>query len=869
MVRLRAHELRRFLELGGGRLGRVRQEPRPPDLELRILPRFAPDPAREEGRLGRREPAVHEHERLGRHRRGAPELAVRLHDGGVEHVEHRERAAPPHLDVEAPPELLPVHREDGPGPPGVEVVLPDHELPDLVRHDGDRRAEHPDVEFARDGERRVADHLRLEPPHVHPRGETVVRVDPLALGIAARGLPVGGGEHEHLVEALQLPSVFREVTGQPVQEIRVGGPEAEPAEVRRGRDQARSKMVHPDAVDEDARNERVGPVGQPAGVGEPAARGGNARVVLRKRLRGQHAEAGRGDLFLRLSVVAAVEDVRGGDPARHLHERPEVFLLRLFRADLRGARGDLLEVVGGLPVVEVERPGGDVQAGMRLEELFLFDGALRAGRLPRGAGLLVHLLGELRDLLLERPVDVLGLLALPFRVDLGGLLLDLRRLAPVLVGVERDAPVLGDAPLRAVERRLEDGPEPVVIRLRDRVVAVVVAPRAGDGQAQQGRGNDLDRIGYGLVAREPRVGPRGGGRPVRRHAQEAGGGQTVDVLRRQVAVRRLDHLVARQLLADEPVERLVGVERADHVIAVPVGVLPHRVLLVVSLRVGVARDVEPVAAPPLAVVGGGEEAVDQSFVGVRSGVGQEPLQFPGARREADQVEEGAPRQRPLVRIGREGEPLLRHAVEEERIDWRADAGRVLGLRHGGLPDRLERPERPLFGTDLPGGRGLLGLDPRRGGAAVDPAGNELERFLGDGVLVVGRHLAFGDPLVEKARGVLPGDDGGARLAALDHEPAQPQIQFRLQMLRLLAVALETMGFEDGTDVPLVRDRRVRPDRVVAADGSRERQEGGAEEKEPHRVERPGIPSRSYYKVHPQGARGAPGVPRLETNLVRS
>ena len=42
--------------------------------------------------------------------------------------------------------------------------------------------------------------------------------------------------------------------------------------------------------------------------------------------------------------------------------------------------------------------------------------------------------------------------------------------------------------------------------------------------------------------------------------------------------RRRDHFVAGQLLADELVERLVRVERLDHVVAVAEGVLADRVV---------------------------------------------------------------------------------------------------------------------------------------------------------------------------------------------------------------------------------------------------------------------------------------------------
>ena len=85
----------------------------------------------------------------------------------------------------------------------------------------------------------------------------------------------------------------------------------------------------------------------------------------------------------------------------------------------------------------------------------------------------------------------------------------------------------GASPVRRVEGRLEDGPEAVVVLLRDRVVAVVVALGAADRQAQQRGRDDLDRVGDHLVPRRRRVGRRVAG-AVRGRAQEAGRGEPVE-----------------------------------------------------------------------------------------------------------------------------------------------------------------------------------------------------------------------------------------------------------------------------------------------------------------------------------------------------
>ncbi len=63
------------------------------------------------------------------------------------------------------------------------------------------------------------------------------------------------------------------------------------------------------------------------------------------------------------------------------------------------------------------------------------------------------------------------------------------------------------------------------------------------------------------------------------------------------------HLVAGELFFDEAVERFIGVERTDDVVAVVIGPGADRVSVGISVAVGVAGEVEPVAAPVFAISG--------------------------------------------------------------------------------------------------------------------------------------------------------------------------------------------------------------------------------------------------------------------------
>ena len=102
-------------------------------------------------------------------------------------------------------------------------------------------------------------------------------------------------------------------------------------------------------------------------------------------------------------------------------------------------------------------------------------------------------------------------------------------------------------------------------------------------------------------------------------------------------------LVAGQLLVHELIERLVGVERANHVVAILEGPGADRVLRCAAFAVGVAGHVEPMPGPAFAVVRRREQPIDQFFVGVgatgrprtastSSGVGGKPSRSKYARR---------------------------------------------------------------------------------------------------------------------------------------------------------------------------------------------------------------------------------------------
>jgi hypothetical protein len=111
----------------------------------------------------------------------------------------------------------------------------------------------------------------------------------------------------------------------------------------------------------------------------------------------------------------------------------------------------------------------------------------------------------------------------------------------------------------------------------------------------------------------------------------------------------------------------------------------------------------------------GEQAVDELFVSVGRGVGEERVDLGERRRQAGEIERRAADQLRLVRFGRRLEPFLFETRENERVDRVArPAGRL--HRRLAWPDGLH--ERPVLLVGLhfavtPSGPIRALVDPRR------------------------------------------------------------------------------------------------------------------------------------------------------------
>jgi hypothetical protein len=377
-------------------------------------------------------------------------------------------------------------------------------------------------------------------------------------------------------------------------------------------------------------------------------------------------------------------------------------------------------------------------------------------------------------------------------------------LLPVVrdLGRRRERQVV--APEQAAEERLERE----VIALQDRVELVIVAARAAHAEAEDRVAGHVRDVVQDVAPLAPRVALVV---LVDAQAQVAGGDGDLGVVGRD--------LVAGELLLEEAVVGLVVGERADDVVAVRPGVGAVAVLLV-AVGFGVADEVQPVAAPALAVARVGEEALDLLLVGVGRRVLLERLELRRRGRQAVEVEAEPAQQRAAVGF-RTGDQAL---GLQFRVDEAVDLVARERIR-GGRDDVLHGLERPPGAVGV--GDLLLRLSGLRGfggpgRAGHDPLAEDLD-FRG-GHLLLGGHLQVGVGPADGAQqggffGVA-GDEGGSEFAALQEGLAGVDAEAALGLGRLGAVALIAAGGEQRGDFILEVADRV----GVALGGGRDGEE---------------------------------------------
>ena len=621
------------------------------------------------------------------------------------------------------------------------------------------------------------------------------------LARAGRGLPVGAGGHDQPVHGLDAPSSLDELGGQPVQQFGMGRGGPQLAEVAGRGHQAPAEVMLPDAVHHHPGRQGMIGLSQPPGQGQtpsaaPFGLGdavGSSLRLKRRRDPGIDEIAGAGMLPPNQQVV------RRGFP-RHVEQGPDGWmapqllfgLLHRF-VDLARLFSILLEALLQLAGFHREKlPEGFHQVFLQFAAIVLGDlrGSLHVRpqcfrnlfplfpqqSLPEGGRLFFQRTLQTLDLLLHRTVVPLHLPKFflrsvtqqPFGEGATG---------------RRQQRLLGDQPVVGIVGRAQDGAEAIEVALGERVVLMIVAAGAGQGQAHHRRAQHLDLVGHHVQPLGDEVlGPGPGA--VGRHAQEAGGDQRFHLIRSQgIELSVVHQLVARDLLQQKAVVGLVVVEGSDDVVPVAVGMGPQIVGMDLSFRVGVPGGIQPVAAPAFPVVRGIQQPVDQPFIGLRVGVPVVGPDLVGGGGQAHQVQVGPAHQGQAVGRGSEAEPAGLQLFQQKGVD-RVPDPLALGDTGRGRPSgRLQGPELRgflLVGGSLGGSRGPVWRAFR--GSVGNPAAQFLQLGRGDGAdaepgIVLGRrHLLGLDALQQQTLFGLAGNHGRPRLSPLQDAGAGAQVQ---------------------------------------------------------------------------------------------
>ena len=287
-------------------------------------------------------------------------------------------------------------------------------------------------------------------------------------------------------------------------------------------------------------------------------------------------------------------------------------------------------------------------------------------------------------------------------------------------------------------------------------------------------------------------------------AKESGGHDLIlRGIREQVAGHLLDH---------EAVVRKIAIDRPDHPVA-PGPLLPRRILLV-AVGVGIARQIEPVAGPLLAVALTGEELFDRGVVAVAEIRGHVVCRG----WQPHEVEPQPPAEDRRIGRGRRLEADRRKFGADEGID--RVGGRRRHLRDGRL---LRAHKGPVGGV---------------GSAGIDPPLEERLVGIAEGLLRLRRRhdrggIGRADPVDDEALGPLPRQNSrGPRIAPGKGPVARVEAEAGLTRRAVDAVAGRAVLGEDRLDLPLEVGDRFRCG-ACSSDGGKEKQARGNDTEATH------------------------------------
>ena len=124
--------------------------------------------------------------------------------------------------------------------------------------------------------------------------------------------------------------------------------------------------------------------------------------------------------------------------------------------------------------------------------------------------------------------------------------------------------------------------------------------------------------------------------------------------------------IARDLVNDELIVRQIVVERVDHPIAVEPD--PALLVLLVTIRIGVARRIQPEPSPTLAIMRRVQQPVHLLFVCVAAAVVQKRIHLFDRRRQPDEVQAEPAQECHAIGFRTRGRSFFLQARQNELID---------------------------------------------------------------------------------------------------------------------------------------------------------------------------------------------------------
>ena len=417
-------------------------------------------------------------------------------------------------------------------------------------------------------QQRIVNRLGIEPPPVHAPQQLVARIDTFGSSPPATRLPIGGTRNDQPVQFLKRLALVSKTERKPVEELRMRRLGSHFSEVVERRNDAATKVIVPNPVDDRTPDQRVLPIGQP-----PRQRGPPRALLCEVALHGR---------------VQFRQDRRRTRFEFRSDRRPDVASIQSpYGADLPASR------------YEIRRA---IEIGCQNECLGTLHQFAKLGLVSSD-----RLLQLRRGVVRFRPVITPRLLPrLLQRIERSAGLCQLpHQLATedIVFGIDQS--------VRTVDSG-ENTLQPVIVLLPERIERMVMAPRTLDGRT----GKDVHHGGQHFVPVEvpdAALLHRAVGDFDLTHEIEGPGRHEAGRHDRVARIGK-EH-VARDLFEHETAIRSIVVQGADDIIAVTPGVRAHLVL-VETVRVGVAGDIEPVSSPSFAVAGRSEQSVDDSLVGV-------------------------------------------------------------------------------------------------------------------------------------------------------------------------------------------------------------------------------------------------------------